>query len=311
MPPSRPPGPARTDPEALFCPAYTPGPLGIRDQGDPNVCAEAADSPGALGRNDLSEQICLPDDYFEPGYDPVCIYEDIEDDKEVYSFSEEVLLGYAKTTFGFTGSALDTATLIQVMKEFGVSKNQGQYYYKVIKGKRYIIFKGYAGLRRSLTLPRYLADDLRVTNMMIGTKGMAQSAAKGGAITFILVAAIEIVEYLLSDDELLSDLGVDIFMGMTKTAIASAAGFVAGALAGAVLGTAVAPIAAGILVGIAVGVALDYADQKLGLTTAMREAAKEALKPIQADLQKAKRQWEFLNRSDGAGILWLMNRMAY
>ena len=312
MPPCRPPGPTRTDPDALYCPPYAPGPLGIKDQGDPNVCAEAGDSPGGLGRNDISEQTCHPDDYIEPAYDPVCWYEETieEEDDEVYAFSEEKLLAYAKTTFGFTGSALDSATLYKVMKEFGAGKSQGKYYYKVIKGKRYIIFKGYAGLRRSLTLPRYLADDLRIINMMIGTKGLAQSAAKGGAITFVLVAAVEVVEYILSDDELLSDLGVDRFTGLTKTAIASAVGFAAGAAVAAVASTAVAPIAAGILVGVAVGLLLDYADQKLGLTDAMRAAAREAVKNVQSDIQKAKRTWDFLNRSDGAGILWLQRGLS-
>jgi hypothetical protein len=52
--------PAPTSPNAgqLICPARTPGPLGVNDQGDPSVLTRLGATPGPTGINDYGQQVC-------------------------------------------------------------------------------------------------------------------------------------------------------------------------------------------------------------------------------------------------------------
>lgn len=51
------PRPLGVDHDGLVCPARTPGPLGLRDQADPNVIALLGDTPGPLGVGDYGQPI--------------------------------------------------------------------------------------------------------------------------------------------------------------------------------------------------------------------------------------------------------------
>jgi hypothetical protein len=56
---SRKPGPANPPMDWCTIPALTPGPLGLFDQGDPNVTTLLGDTPGPLGMNDWNDPIFL------------------------------------------------------------------------------------------------------------------------------------------------------------------------------------------------------------------------------------------------------------
>ena len=53
-------------------PARTPGPLGLNDQGDPNVYSRLGSTPGSTGLNDYGEQVC-----WAPGGIPGCLSDQI------------------------------------------------------------------------------------------------------------------------------------------------------------------------------------------------------------------------------------------
>ncbi len=54
---SRSPGSLFSDPFSKLVPAKTPGPVGIRDQADPNINSNLGDTPGVLGRKDAAGQL--------------------------------------------------------------------------------------------------------------------------------------------------------------------------------------------------------------------------------------------------------------
>lgn len=315
MAPSRPPGPARPDPFAPYCPDESPGPAGLRDQDDPNYCSVAGDSPGPVGRNDVSEMICLPEENFSSQAGAgQSLPDEPEKREDIWVFSQEDLVYYGKTVLGFKGTADDAVVLIAALRDFGFHLKGSDYTIRVIKGKRYIAFKGYAGLRKTLTAPKYLLDNTKVVNMMIGREVMLKSAVKGTIVSFVLVATVEVIEFLVSDEMLFEELGVNLFSGLTKAAIASAAGFIATTVlisAGVISASAVAaPIAVGIAVAVAVTVGLEMIDNYFQITTKLRAAVVEASKPMRADLRKVKREWQWLNQSNGEGLIWLQRRLA-
>jgi hypothetical protein len=57
---SRKPGPANPPMDWRLSPAMTPGPLGLFDQGDPNVTTLLGDTPGPLGMNDANDPSMSP-----------------------------------------------------------------------------------------------------------------------------------------------------------------------------------------------------------------------------------------------------------
>lgn len=52
---SRKPGPLQSPSGTSVIPARTPGPMGMFDQGDPNVTTALGDTPGPLGHNDAND----------------------------------------------------------------------------------------------------------------------------------------------------------------------------------------------------------------------------------------------------------------
>lgn len=311
MAPYRTPGPERSDPYSPFCPAESPGPTGIRDQGDPGYCALIGDTPGPVGRYDEAAIACMAD-YVFPEQPGVCEapLEETTEEFAIWVIGMDQLENYKKLA-GISGSLNDTRTLVRVIQDFGFEIEGGQYYTKVHKGKTRIVFKGYSGLRRTLTETWYATNNPKVVNMMIGTKGLLKSAAKGGALSFVLVAGIEVVEFqqLAEDERMLSDLGVNIFSGLTKTVIASAVAFAAGFALASAASVAAAPIALGIAVGIGVSFLLDHLDQRFEITAKLRVAVRDSLSQFKADVRKVKRQYQYLNTAEGA--MWLHRYLSY
>lgn len=175
----------------------------------------------------------------------------------------------------------------KILQDFGY---KGKFYIQTVKGQQYVVFKGYAGLRKHYNAPRYKVTNPKVLNFTVA--GKMKTAMKGNGVTLLIVGAIDIFEYWSSkdNDKQLSDLCVQFGMDALKTVVASliAAGVVAGILAGIALIGWSAPVllivAGAIAIGIAVGLLLDFVDEETGATKYMKIQGRKG----QAFLEK---QW--------------------
>lgn len=151
----------------------------------------------------------------------------------------------------------------------------GQYYFQTQNGKKYIVFKGRAGLRQILTGTRYLANNSKVMQLGIGGQAMRASAKGGVLISVIFSATLNTVDWIFKDEFRWTNWIASISTDIVKAAIASAAGYAAGMVVSAglvaITGASIAifPLAAAILVGIGIGFALNWLDNKYGVTQAI------------------------------------------
>ena len=157
----------------------------------------------------------------------------------------------------------DTLTdLYTAMKKLGLS---GRATIKETNGKAYVIIKGKVGVRKLLPGSRYLATNVKVADLVIGTKQLGHSALKSGALSLVMVTASDVIQAIMDDKDLLTrELGLTLLTDLSKSALATLGGLIAG-LAITAAGTAITaagapvvlPIAGGILVGVVVGASLD------------------------------------------------------
>jgi putative flippase GtrA len=142
-------------------------------------------------------------------------------------------------------------------------------------GKKYIVFKGRAGLRQILTGTRYLANNSKVMQLGIGGQAMRASAKGGVLISVIFSATLNTVDWIFKDEFRWTNWIASVSTDIVKAAIASAAGYAAGMVVSAglvaITGASIAifPLAAAILVGIGIGFALNWLDNKYGVTQAI------------------------------------------
>lgn len=196
--------------------------------------------------------------------------------------------GYGATVAS-AGSDLKILTALALeMKRSG--SILGQYYFQTQNGKKYIVFKGRAGLRNVLTGTRYLANNTKVMQLGIGGQAMRSSARGGVLISVIFSATLNTIDWIYEDEFRWTNWLATISTDIVKAAIASAAGYAAGmvvsaglvAITGATI--AVFPLAAAILVGIGIGWALNWLDNKYGVTQAiinhLNRVEKDAKKDI-------------------------------
>jgi hypothetical protein len=149
------------------------------------------------------------------------------------------------------------------LKKLGVT---GKASIRVIKGKEYVVIAGYPGLRKLLNAPKYLATNVKVADLVIGTTQLGKSAIQGIPFSVVIVGAADVLESILDDKELLRvELGFTILTSISKATLGSIAGIIAGAVVSVAGAPVVWPIVAGIVVGIYVGNKLDevYPTEKI------------------------------------------------
>jgi hypothetical protein len=176
-----------------------------------------------------------------------------------------------------TAPALDLITASKIIKEFGFKANKVQIK-TYANGKRYVIFKGYAGQRNIFKGTRYLADSPKVVRMAIGPKGIAKSIKGGFVLTFVLASGIEVMDYIINDKATLSVLLGTLSADFFKIGLSSIAAALAATAAGGVVvfgSAAASPFLIAIAVGVATGYLLDKIDKRLGVTYALIQAFKE------------------------------------
>ena len=168
----------------------------------------------------------------------------------------------------------------RILHDFGF---KGKFYIKTVKGKQYVIFRGYSGLRKWYTGTRYRATNPKVVNL--GSVGKLKSGLKGNAVTILIVGAIDVVEWMLDDSEnkQVEDLCVTLGMDILKTVIGSiiTAGIVAAVLGAVVLLAGCTAPVWGVIIGgaflsVGVGSALDIIDNKIGVTNYLKNHESDA-----------------------------------
>ena len=166
-----------------------------------------------------------------------------------------------------------------ILKDFGF---KGKFYIKTVKGKQYVIFRGYSGLRKWYTGTRYKVTNPKV--LSLSAVGKIKSGLKGNAVTILIVGAIDIVDWILSEEEdkQFEDLCVTLGMDALKVVVGSiiTAGLAALALAGIAALGVTAPvwivIGGTIVLSIIVGFGLDFLDNKIGASEYMKGKGCEA-----------------------------------
>jgi len=193
-------------------------------------------------------------------------------------------------------------------RDLGVT---GRVMENVVRGKSYVVFKGHPGLRNIFTAPRYLASNAKVVDMAIGKAGIKASIRSGARLTVFLTAPLIVLEHVLKDQFLLSNLIADLAVSIVKVGIATIVAAVAATTIGTVTTVAAAPLALAIFVGLSVSWGLEKLDQKLAITkklgTVLRDIEENTIGKFERGVSKLERtfRWQLLNGvSPGKGIFY-------
>ncbi|PPK61077.1 hypothetical protein B0F89_11373 [Malaciobacter marinus] len=158
-----------------------------------------------------------------------------------------------------------------------------RFYIKEIKGKSYVILKGFAGLRQTLKGTKYLLSNPQVGAFALTAKDIVSwsSIINGTKITIIISSAFSLIDYFTTKDGKadFTDIAVNLLTGIGKALIAYWAGvaIVAGTLAlftGVAL-PALAVFTIGATVSILTGAIMNWMDDKYEWTTSLQEKINE------------------------------------
>lgn len=130
-------------------------------------------------------------------------------------------------------TVIDVGLNPQVFRDFGV-----KFMVKNVKGKQYIILKGWAGVRKYYTASKYLSSNPKVAHFIVNQhsiKGAARGTVKSFALGFIVVGSLDIVEWAVSEDSNFGDLAAQLGISGAEMIVSSLAGIGAGAAFSALL----------------------------------------------------------------------------
>lgn len=196
---------------------------------------------------------------------------------------------------GYGSTAIDSVALKKLVWDLG-GFPQGfkiKAYEQIVKGERYIIIKGFAGLRKILTGTRYLANNPKVVSMGLGELGANASIKSGGVFTVIALAAFRILDYFLTDKQTLSHLIGSLATDVVKVGITMAASW-AGAVVMASVGLAIGPLTAIVVVGGVVGYFLGQWDSDYQITQKLVDAIDVQFARMEAGANNWRRFFENL-----------------
>ncbi|RXJ65226.1 hypothetical protein CRV08_15665 [Halarcobacter ebronensis] len=158
-----------------------------------------------------------------------------------------------------------------------------KFYIKEIKGKSYVILKGFAGLRETLKGSKYLLSNPQVGAFAATAKDIVSwsSIVNGTKITIFISSAFSLIDYFTTKDGKadFTDIVVNLLTGIGKALISYWVGvaIVAGTLAlftGVAL-PALAVFAIGATVSILTGAIMNWMDDKYEWTISLQEKVNE------------------------------------
>lgn len=186
---------------------------------------------------------------------------------------------------------MDTCTLSLVCKDLGI---MGKAIPKVIKGRQYIAFSGYPGLRSRFPGTIYSARNRKLISMGIGTLGIRKMVTKGAKITIYLSVGLTVLEAFLGDYTTVYEFFGDLASDLIKLGIASIMSAIIGLTVGGMTTIAFLPIAITIAVMIGTNYLLNQIDNHYNLT----EKLAIVMEKMSNDMGEAIRQ-----KASGAGTV--------
>lgn len=197
------------------------------------------------------------------------------------------------------------------------------FYLKEIKGKTYVVLKGFAGLRETLKGTKYLLSNPQVGAFAVTAKDMLSmsSILNGTKITIFISSAFSLIDYFATNEGKadFTDIATNLLTGIGKAVLAYwiATGLVAVGLA--IVGTVSLPalviFAVGATVSVLVGGVLNYLDDTFGWTESLskkvnelQESFSQKINQIEKDIdnsiyrffQDAEREfWNFVSAMGG------------
>ncbi|MDN3519116.1 hypothetical protein QWY84_15990 [Aquisalimonas lutea] len=167
---------------------------------------------------------------------------------------------------GVLGNVANVRSGVDVARLMADFKGLGSYHIRSYAGERYIIFKGWPAGRSVIQGTRYLADNPKIVSMGIGRLGVKDAAKAGARLTFVLIGAYRVLQYLLDDKFTLTRLVGTLTTDILKISASAAFAALIGGTAATAGATVVGPLVLAIIVGGATSVGLDALDSRLQLT---------------------------------------------
>jgi len=205
---------------------------------------------------------------------------------EVYSITDEMkeqfIILFKENRNVIYGVVGDISQEFSSLKD-GVWKDiKGlKFYIKEIKGKSYVILKGFAGLRQTLKGTKYLLSNPQVGAFALTAKDIVSwsSIVNGTKITILISSAFSLIDYFTTKEGKadFTDIAVNLLSGIGKALISYWVGTViVAAIVTSPLGWgAFAIFAVGAAVSIAVGAGLNLSDEKYAWTKSLQEKINE------------------------------------
>lgn len=182
---------------------------------------------------------------------------------------------------------------------------------KTVNGKQYVIFKGFAGNRSIFTGTRYLSSHPKIVDMAIGRVGVNRAILSGARLTIFLVVPMNVLNFILSDQQTMSHLIGTTATDLIKVGAASAIAAIAASATITLTTIAAGPIIVAIVVGVATALALDALDKKFGVTNALIKAIDDTYDSTFGEIKRQLHQveqrlkWQILNGQPvGQGIFY-------
>ena len=189
-----------------------------------------------------------------------------KDTKGLWKESTDSVLGQVLINYGVNGKDVVTASmLISQLGSVGIKATS----YLNKSGTEMIKLSGYAGIRKVLNAPSFSAVNPKIVQVGIGKYGLANSIKSGAVLTFYVAAAYRIVDYILTDEQRLSEFIGSMATDVVKIGIASAITWGIGS----VIVTSFVVVNFGIVIvaGLATAVILNYLDDRYGITNQVIE----------------------------------------
>jgi hypothetical protein len=133
----------------------------------------------------------------------------------------------------------------------------GKVVIKEWKGKRYVVLSG-KGTAALLKGTRYLESNPVVADVLVGAAKMGRGLVHGTLLSFAIIGAADVAQYVFSDKETLGDLAENLTADEIGAVVGTLAGAVAVGVAILLSAPAVVIVGAGILVSCAVGIGLEF-----------------------------------------------------
>ncbi len=184
-----------------------------------------------------------------------------KDTKTLWQTTTDSELGQVLINYGVNGKdVVTTSMLITQLGNVGIKATS----YINKSGTEMIKLSGYAGIRKVLNAPSFSAANPKIVQVGIGKFGLANSIKSGAVLTFYVAAAYRTVDYILTDEQRLSEFIGSMATDVVKIGITAAIAWGAGTLVATSL--VVAGFAIVIVVGLLSSIALNVLDEHYGIT---------------------------------------------